>query len=145
MSSEEAEGFLTDASGVKPYHWVAVTLDPLISDDQQVLGVARQKLTEELRQSFNAEPDVALLLPVEAAGELLETTFGGTPEGAVVMVLATVWKLAQDGEEPGDVRQVPLPEWTNDEWFKVMRALKPDTPRSVAEAAVASWREEAEE
>jgi hypothetical protein len=40
---------------------------------------------------------------------------------------------------------VPLREWTDDEWIRAMREFKPDTPGDVVEAAVARWRQEAQQ
>ncbi|MFI6517995.1 hypothetical protein ACIBF1_20735 [Spirillospora sp. NPDC050679] len=141
MRGDEAGRFLTDADGIMVYQWVAVTIDPVISDDPVVLAAAREKLAAELFQEYGALPDVVLLLPVAEAGELLETAFDGTDPDASVMVAATAWDWEQGGDQPGDVRRAPADGWSEDEWLKVLATLKPDTPPAAAEAAVSYWRE----
>ncbi|MFC9970344.1 hypothetical protein ACFVH6_05515 [Spirillospora sp. NPDC127200] len=141
MRGDEAGRFLTDADGIMVYQWVAVTIDPVISEDPVVLAAAREKLAGELFQEYGTVPDAVLLLPVAKAGELLGTAFDDTDPDAVVMIAATAWDWEQGGDQPGDVRRVPTDEWSEDEWSEVLATLKPDTPPEVAEAAVSYWRE----
>lgn len=135
------EHYLTDSSGVSPYHWTAVVVDAPLLTDRALLDHAREELSRALRTEFGSDPDVVLLLPPEEAGELLETTFDHEDPEARVLIAATVWRTDQPAHEPGDVKRIPADEWTDDERLRIITTLGPNTPPEAAEAMVSLWRD----